>query len=70
MGKINRFKTIVAKGKYRVSRKAVNLALFFFIIAIFCIILVMTMPTVEIPTWIMMTPLFLGFALLIYDSLV
>jgi len=69
MVKIVKAKKIIAKGKGKISRKALNLSILSFIIGSAMAVIMFTVPTITLPTWLVMAPPALGFALLMYDSL-
>jgi len=62
-------KKLIAKGRGKVSRKALNISILSFIVSAGAVAITIAVPTITLPTWLFMLPLGVGFGLLAYDSL-
>ena len=69
MVQVKNTKKLIAKGKGKISRKALNISILSFLVAAGAVAITFAVPTITLPTWLFMVPLGTGFALLAYDSL-
>ncbi len=69
MVKVEKTKKLIARGKGKISRKALNVSILSFIVSVAAVAITFAVPTITLPTWLFMVPLGAGFSLLAYDSL-